>query len=235
MLSTVPIYLPIVFGLCALFTFGGFYYIIKQSKPFGSKANFIMLGLVVWILLQTILALSGFYSNNTMTVPPRFFLAFFPALLLMIGLFFTKKGRAFMDSLPLVPITWLNVVRIPVEFCLYWLFLAKALPELMTFEGRNFDILAGLTAPFIAYFGLQQQRWSRRVVLIWNIVTLGLLMNVIIHGILSAPTILQRFAFEQPNIAILHFPYVLLPALIVSVVLFGHLVSIRQLTKKAID
>ncbi|MEO6489224.1 MAG: hypothetical protein ABIO04_04715 [Ferruginibacter sp.] len=37
------------------------------------------------------------------------------------------------------------------------------------------------------------------------------------------------FGFEQPNIAILYFPYTLLPGYIVPLVLFSQLVSIRKL------
>ncbi len=228
----LPFYLPIIFGLASLYTLIQFYRIISKSKGFSSKANLIIGGLIVWIGLQAMLSLSHFYTIKTMTSPPRFLLAFFPILLFMVSVFISKQGRKFVDSLPLLPITWLNVVRIPVEFCLYWLFLDKAVPELMTFSGRNFDILAGLTAPFVAYFGIKNGQLNRKFLLAWNVVSLGLLVFIIFNGLLSAPTVLQQFAFEQPNIALAYFPFVLLPALIVPVVLFGHFVSIRQLSSK---
>lgn len=227
----LPNYLPIVFGLAAIYTLFQFYRVVKQSPTHGDKANLIIGGILLWIGLQAILSLNQFYSSNTMTTPPRFLLTFFPTFIAMLYAFFTKNGRSFVDSLPLLPITWLNIVRIPVEFCLYWLFLGMAIPELMTFTGRNFDILAGLTAPIIAYFGFQRQAINNKVILAWNYFSLGLLLFIIANGLLSAPTVLQQFAFEQPNIALAYFPYVLLPSLIVPVVLFGHFVSIRQLSK----
>jgi hypothetical protein len=137
-----------------------------------------------------------------------------------------------MDSLPLKLLTYLNVVRILVELVLYALFVFKAIPELMTFEGRNFDILAGISAPFVAYFGFTRLRIGRKALLAWNIICLGLLLNIVVNALLSAPSPVQRFAFEQPNIAILYFPFSWLPAFIVPVVLFGHLVSIRQLYRQ---
>lgn len=227
---SLPSYLPIVFGLAVLYTLFQFYNIIKKSNKFSSKANLIVGGLVIWVAFQGLLSLTHFYTNNTMTTPPRLLLSFFPTLLLLLWAFTSQKGKAFVDSLPLLPITWLNIVRIPVEFCLYWLFLGKALPELMTFAGRNFDIMAGLTAPFIAYFGLQKQQINNKIILAWNYLSLGLLLFIIFNGLLSAPTILQQFAHNQPNIALAYFPYVLLPGLIVPVVLFGHFVSIRRLS-----
>ena len=108
-------------------------------------------------------------------------------------------------------------------------------PELMTFEGRNFDILAGITAPFMAYFVFEKKKLGRQTLLIWNFICLGLLANIVINALLSAPFPFQQFAFEQPNIAILNFPFSWLPTFVVPMVLFGHLVSIRQLIKNGLN
>ena len=43
-------------------------------------------------------------------------------------------------------------MRVGVEVVLFWLFIKRVVPESMTFEGRNFDIISGITAPFVAYF-----------------------------------------------------------------------------------
>jgi hypothetical protein len=40
-------------------------------------------------------------------------------------------------------------------------------------------------------------------------------------------------AFDQPNIAILYFPFVWLPSVVVPGVLLAHLVSLRKLFQKA--
>ena len=105
----------------------------------------------------------------------------------------------------------------------------------MTFEGRNFDIVAGITAPLIAYFGLTKAKLNRQAILIWNFVCLGLLVNIVANALLSAPSPIQKFAFDQPNIAILNFPFIWLPTFIVPVVLFGHLTSIKQLIQHKIN
>lgn len=102
----------------------------------------------------------------------------------------------------------------------------------MTFEGRNFDILAGLSAPVVAWFGYHKQKLSKAALLGWNIICLGLLLNIVINAILSAPFPFQQFAFDQPDVAILHFPYTWLPGFIVPAVLLAHLVNIRLLWKK---
>ena len=99
----------------------------------------------------------------------------------------------------------------------------------MTFEGRNFDILSGLSAP-VVFYAVFIRRWmSRNLLLGWNIICLGLLINIVVHAVLAAPFDFQQLAFEQPNLAIFYFPFVWLPACIVPIVLLSHLAAIRQL------
>jgi hypothetical protein len=136
-----------------------------------------------------------------------------------------------VDSLPLRNITWVNIVRIPVELCLYLLFVNKAVPELMTFEGRNWDILSGISVPIIILLAFRNGKIKHGLLLLWNVLCLLLLLNIVTNALLSAPFPIQKFAFEQPNIAIINFPFSWLPTFIVPVVLFGHLVSIRQLIR----
>jgi len=184
--------------------------------------------LLVWLTIQAFIGLSGFYTV-TNAVPPRFLLLGFPPLLFIIGLFMTSKGRAYIAGLDIKYLTILHAIRIAVEMVLFWLFIQKTVPEIMTFEGRNFDILSGLTAPFIFYFGFVKKQIPKQVILLWNFLCLGLLINIVVIAILSVPFPFQKFAFDQPNIAILYFPFIWLPACVVPLVLFSHLASISQL------
>jgi hypothetical protein len=83
-----------------------------------------------------------------------------PPLLGIAGLFMSPKGRKFIDGLDLKSLTILHTIRIPVELVLFFLFTYKAVPELMTFEGRNFDILSGITAPVIFYFAFIRKQYE---------------------------------------------------------------------------
>jgi hypothetical protein len=99
----------------------------------------------------------------------------------------------------------------------------------MTFEGRNFDILSGLTAPIIFWLVFRQGKINRLLLLVWNFLALGLLINIVVNAFLSFPFAFQQFAFDQPNRAVLYFPFVWLPTVVVPLVLFCHLASIWQL------
>jgi hypothetical protein len=102
----------------------------------------------------------------------------------------------------------------------------------MTFGGYNFDIISGVTAPIVYFLYYMKKKISKRFLLFWNFICLGLLANILIIALLSAKTPFQQLAFEQPNIGVTYFPFVWLPAVIVPIVLFSHIASIRQILKK---
>ena len=183
-----------------------------------------------WILVQSFLSLQLFYTASY-TLPPRFALLVLPPAAATLFLFFTKQGKAFLDRLDIRPLLLLHTVRIPVEIGLFYLFVHKTVPGLMTFHGRNLDILAGITAPLVFYFAFVNKKMSRRVLLVWNLVCLLLLANIVFHGLLSAPSSFQQFAFEQPNRALLYFPFTWLPGVIVPLVYISHFATIRRLRK----
>jgi hypothetical protein len=217
-------YVYIIFGLTTLLTVYLFY---KAS----GKSNSTLVVLVVWLLFQALMGLAGFYLI-TDTVPPRFPLLIVPPLLFIIVLFLTPSGKAYIDGLDLRTLTILHIIRVPVELVLFWLFVHKAIPELMTFEGRNFDILSGITAPIMYYLGFTNNKPKAGVLIAWNIVCLGLLINIVVNAALSVPSPIQQFAFDQPNVGILFFPFNWLPACVVPLVLLSHLASLRQLLLK---
>jgi hypothetical protein len=217
----LPASLYILFAFTALLTLVLFLRAVGFSKT--------LIGLLfLWIILESVLSISAFYQV-TNVMPPRFMLLVLPPVVLIIITFLTKRGRIFIDGLNVGKLTLLHIIRIPVEITLYWLFLHKAVPDIMTFEGRNFDILCGITAPIVYYIGYIKNVFHKNVLLAWNIICLLLLANIVGTAVLSAPFPIQQFAFSQPNIALLYFPFALLPGVIVPIVLFAHLVAIRKL------
>lgn len=223
-MEQLPLYIPVVFIATCLLTW---FFLYKSSR----LSQRFMIIIAAWLAVQTVVSLLDFYKN-THAMPPRLGLAIGIPILSIIGLFATRKGRTLVDSWDLKWLTWLHVVRIPVELTLYWLFLYRQIPKLMTFEGVNYDILSGITAPVMILLCLSTP-WVRRIpLLIWNFVCLGLLFNVVIRAVLAVPTPFQQLAFDQPNVAVLYFPYVWLPAFIVPAVLLSHLIAIRRLIRK---
>ena len=224
MLTNLPAYVIIIFLVTVALTF--YLFVLSTRK----KAQ-VLVVLLLWLLLTGILSFKGVFENTT-AIPPRLALIMVPALVVIVLLLATKKGISFTDELDLKKITLLHIVRIPVEIILFLLASHKVIPELMTFAGRNFDILSGLTSPIIYFICFRNsQLTNRKLLLAWNFICLGLLLNIVVNAVLSIPFPFQQFAFDQPNIAVLYFPFTWLPCFIVIIVLYGHLAAIRKLLK----
>src|SRR4029078_13052726 len=113
------------------------------------------------------------------TLPPRMALLAGPALVFILGLFLTPGGRSFLDSLDLKKLTALHTVRIAVELVIFWLYKHDAMPLVTTFEGRNFDILCVISAPFALYCGFSGNSAKRTSLIAWILVCLLLLFNIV--------------------------------------------------------
>lgn len=223
-METLPNYVGPVFIAITTVTIALFFKATNKNKV-------ALLYILAMTVLVAVLNAQDFFLDND-SIPPRFMLFIAPSIVVAAITFLTKKGRAFIDSIDLETYGYLHTVRVAVEIVLLWLSIHAVLPESMTFEGRNFDILSGLSAPLIAYFGYRQKRLPNGVLLAWNIICLALVLQVVITGILSVPSAIQQLSFDQPNIAILYFPFSWLPSIVVPVVIFGHLVAIRRAISK---
>ncbi len=221
-MAPVPFYLSLSFIAVTLATVLFFYFASGKNKTAAAVV-------LVLLVVQAMLGWSGFYFKPT--VPPRFPLLIVPSILLIASVFLSKGGKTLLHALDLRVLTYLHSVRIAVEVVLFWLAGEKLLPLAMTFEGQNFDILTGLTAPVMAWLVFERKALSTRALFAWNLMGLGLLLNVVVRGILSAPSPFQQLAFDQPNVAVLYFPFVWLPSVVVSIVLFGHLAAFYRLSR----
>ena len=191
---------------------------------------YTMVFLFAWATTWYFVANNGFFLD-THTMPPGVIFMMGPAVVMMIIMFVTKSGKSYIDQLDLRKLTLLHIIRLPVEIVLMLLAIYKTIPEALTFEGRNFDIIMGLTALPMVWLIFTRGK-SKKILLWWNILGVVLLLNVVIHGVLSLPLPFQQFAFDQPNTAMLYAPYNLLPGVIVPIVMFSQLAAIRQLVKK---
>ena len=107
MLEDLPTYLYLIFGFSVIYVW---YWLYKASN----KNKTYVLITAGWILLQSILGSIGFYQNPTEN-PVEFAFLIPPTLILIVTLFFTQKGKNFIQNLDLESLTLLHTVRIPVE------------------------------------------------------------------------------------------------------------------------
>lgn len=220
MIENLPNWINLMFILTTITTIVFFHF--SNDKP-----KLLTALIILWSIAQSILAYKGFYQNTEAT-PPRFGLILIPTTLLIIYSLLPKQRNYIIDSRNTKISTFLHIIRLPMEIVLLQLFIYKMIPELMTFEGRNFDIIMGITAPIIGFLYIKQ--WlGKKGLLAWNILGLCLILFILFNGILSAELPFQQFGFEQPNRALLYFPFVLLPSLVVPLVIYTHITDILLL------
>lgn len=222
MIGDLPLWIELLFILCVMYSILVFHLTNKNSR----KST---LCLFLWSSVQALLGYCGFYTE-TYSLPPRFLLILLPVVVAVW--YGVKKGikNELYSIRDLKYTSLIHMVRIPVEIVLYYLFIAGVVPELMTFAGRNFDIIVGLTAPIISAL-ICYNHISKWNMLVWNILGLILILFIVSNAILSVHSPLQLFAFDQPNQAISYFPFILLPATVVPLVIYTHIMDIMKLVK----
>lgn len=233
MLSDAPVgvtalFVVTVVGMLALVLWGA----ARAARRVGPRA---MLGVRLagvalggWLAITAALAGHGFFEDFY-ALPPHMLLAIGPPLLALVAL--TTLGR--LDPLlAVLPASWpiaAQTFRVVVEIVLWRLAVAGVAPEIMTFTGRNVDILVGLTAPLVAYACFVRRAWPARVAWWWNWAGIVILLNVVVHAQLSAPTRFRLFETDPPTTFIGDLPYIWLPAFLVPLAWALHAISLRQL------
>lgn len=191
------------------------------------KNKRVLLFSAVWLLISGVLAYSGFFEN-TKAMPPRFALVLI-VINIMAFYFYKITVKKDLSANLLLAI---HALRLPVEIGLHQLFLLKLIPVYMTFHGWNFDIVMGISGLLLAlYVYFSKKELPKTLFLIWNFAGLIFLGVIVVIAILSSPLPFQQLAFDQPNIAVLKFPFVFLPGYIVPIVLVSHILLIKKLRK----
>jgi hypothetical protein len=181
-----------------------------------------------WILLTGLLGGQGFFLDFG-GVPPRVALSALLACVAFLIFAFSATVKRWLTQLPQVALIATQSFRIVVEVQLFYLARTVYLPKLMTFEGRNYDIVVGLSAPLMAIFAAKMGEAKARVALIvWNVLGLLILANTVATALFSAPTPFRKFFEEPANTAIGYFPFNWLPAFVVPFAVFLHLISLRK-------
>jgi hypothetical protein len=185
------------------------------------------LGMVAWLGAIAFLSYQGVFANFDQLPPP----VVMPAILMVgftVFLAMNKQVGNWIDALPLYALIWPQAMRIVVEIVLFLLGKDGIAPPQMTWEGLNFDVVAGLTAPVVAFAAFGAGRRVRWLGIVWNIVGLGLLINIVTIAVISTPT----FGLMQPaNTFVAYWPLIWLPTFVVPAALVMHVLSLRQLIR----
>ncbi len=234
----IPFYITAILGVIAVILIYAVFYALnfgytKLGYSPAKKKRSIMIAaflLFGWLIISAGISFSGTLLDFTVT-PPRMLLILIPAVLAIIYISSSSRVNSLLDVIPPEWLVYIQSFRILMEFLLWIMFAAGVIPVQMTFEGLNYDILAGLSAPLIAYYALSSGKWPQIVALLWNFAGFLLVLNITIISILSVPGPLRQFMYEPANTMVAYFPFVWIPAFIVPFAILMHVLSIKQLIR----
>lgn len=185
-----------------------------------------LVGAVVWMAATWTGAASGVFREWEATPPPLAFLVL--GIVVLASLIASGGyGRRLAFGLPVWALVAVQGFRLPLELAMHAMYERGIMPVQMSYSGRNFDILTGITALIVA--ALLRLGWGGpRSVLAWNVLGLALLLNVVTIAILSTPTF-RYFGDDRLNVWVTYPPFVWLPAVMVLAALAGHLLIFRAI------
>ena len=202
------------------------------ETPGGHTFNYrsaAITGLFLIVFVSTLLVLSQQSWIHTFdTFPPPVLQIFIVLLILTFALAYSPVGKRLADNTPILLLVGFQVFRIPVELLIHSAATQALAPMEMSFAGRNLDIVSGIAALILAVF-LFRGHVASKWILAWNLLSLGLLVNVLATAILTMPHPLQMIETETPNIWVTFSPFILLPGVLVCSALLGHLLVFRYL------
>jgi hypothetical protein len=202
---------------------------LRRWKP--GAGMIAALAMVLWFLVVFALAKLGVLAKFE-ELPPKIPMVAFGAI--AVGLV-VSRIEVVKEALAAMPAWWavaLQTFRLPLELALYWLFTVGLMPSQMTFSGRNFDVLVGLTAPVMAFL-MATKRAPRWLEWAWQVFAVGLLVNVVSIAVTSAPGPQHLDWPGGPLTIVAQWPYALLPGFLVPVAVLGHVLAISKLSRRA--
>lgn len=183
-------------------------------------------GGAIWMGVTWALADRGVFREWAKD-PPPFGLLMVGVIILSIAIAFSGLGRKLALFVPLWVLVAVQAFRLPLELSMHAMYERGIMPGIMSYSGRNFDILTGATAILVAVtlaagFSVRWLIWA------WNIVGLALLVNVVSVAVLATPRF-RFFGDDQLNVWVTSAPYVWLPAVMVIAAFTGHFLIFRAL------
>lgn len=198
--------------------------IFFKYLPKGMALRFACV-LLAWLSWVGFLGLSGRLADLTLR-PPAIAYIVAPLMAFMLMVLATRWGGTFSMRFPIRLLLGAQVFRVAVEILLHLLWQDGQIPRMLTWDGANFDVVIGLTAPLAAWvvIRLRAGLWLAQA---WTVAGLLMLANVVVRSVLTAPGPLQLVVTEVPNLLPGQFPYVYLVGFLAPLALLLHLMAIR--------
>jgi hypothetical protein len=196
------------------------------------KATSLGVGLSLWLFAASLLAWHGWFLVGPHGTPTIQLALILPMAVAFAWLKLDKTAANALEQ-----IHSHNWVGFQVDRIVGVIFLALLamglLPAIFAIPAGLGDIAVGISATLIARRMAAEPGRHGRSALIWNLAGLVDFVVAIGIGFLSAPSRFQLLSLDHPNVMILRFPLVLIPAFLVPISIILHVLSLRDLRRQA--
>lgn len=200
--------------------------VARQSARELVAPSFVFFAL--WLVMALTLSARGFFAGAAGTPVPRIVYALVPLAAGYIAYLSLRSVRAVVDQIPLHWMIGLQVYRaLGVVFLVEWTL--GALPGAFALPAGIGDMAVGLAAPWVAARVKAGAPGSRERAILWNVLGIADLVVAVTMGVTTTPGPLHLFALDNPNVAIIMMPLVLVPIIAVPFSILLHLIGLHRL------
>jgi hypothetical protein len=186
----------------------------------------------VWTIAAFTLSARGFFLGAPDTSVPRIVFALVPLTIGYLAYLSFRSVRAVADQIPQHSMIALQFYRVlGAVFLVEWML--GALPGAFALPAGIGDIAVGLAAPFVAARIKAGAPGARQSAILWNVLGIADLAVAVTMGVTTTPGPLHLFALDNPNVAIIMMPLVLVPILAVPFSILLHLIGLHRLVRRA--
>ena len=164
------------------------------------------------------------------TAPPPMAIMIASVFALAFAVGFSPFGRSVAANVALSTLVGLQAFRLPLELVMHRAGSLGIMPVELSYSGYNFDIVTGVGALVLWALMRSGSRVPAWGVWAWNVWGCSCLAVIAVIAITTSPTV--RLIGDDPrhvNSWVLFFPYVWLPAVLVTIAVTAHVVITRRL------
>lgn len=200
--------------------------LIQHKKRLVMPAALCIMALVVTALAGDRL---GIFSRIDLT-PAPFGVIGIGVLVVVVLFGLSQASLPLVQGLTIERLVALQAFRLPLELIMLRAALLEIMPIEFSMQGYNLDVLTGCGALGLWFYMHHHKTVPLLAVHIWNVLGMVFLLVIAALAVMTSP-FLKTFgdAPQHINTWILFFPYSLLPWVLVSAAVLGHMLLTRKL------